>query len=249
MDDAAATYRGGTNGFAPTTPKSGKQLNAQNRSVENYSSYLEQQQKDVAATVGAKIEYSYTLALNGFSANLSAKQAMELSANKKVASLVPDELRHVTAVPSTSFLGLTGPDGVWASLGGVDHAGKGVVVGMLDTGIAPENPSFAGSALGTTPGSDPYLVGSTINFVKGDGSTFTGICQTGEQFGAADCNTKIIGARYFVRGFTLAPRALLRETRMSRRQSTEQVLEPSRELPQQRKSRPIRCVGPAPSRK
>ncbi len=204
VDDAAATYRGGTNGFAPTTPKSGKQLNAQNRSVENYSSYLEQQQKDVAATVGAKIEYSYTLALNGFSANLSAKQAMELSANKKVASLVPDELRHVTAVPSTSFLGLTGPDGVWASLGGVDHAGKGVVVGMLDTGIAPENPSFAGSALGTTPGSDPYLVGSTINFVKGDGSTFTGICQTGEQFGAADCNTKIIGARYFVRGFTLA---------------------------------------------
>ncbi|HRO84584.1 MAG TPA: protease inhibitor I9 family protein, partial [Niabella sp.] len=115
VDDAAAIYRGGTNGFAPTTPKSGKQLNAQNRSVENYSDYLKQQQKDVAASVGAKIEYSYTLALNGFSANLTAKQAAELSANKKVASLVPDELRHVTAVPSTSFLGLDGPDGVWAS--------------------------------------------------------------------------------------------------------------------------------------
>ncbi|HMM82785.1 MAG TPA: S8 family serine peptidase [Terrimesophilobacter sp.] len=201
VDDAAATYRGGTNGFAPTTPKSGKQLNAQNRSVENYSDYLTQQQKDVAATVGAKIEYSYTLALNGFSANLSAKQAAELSANKKVASIVPDELRHVTAVPSTTFLGLDGPDGVWASLGGIDHAGEGVVVGMLDTGIAPENPSFAGSPLGTSPGSEPYLSGSTINFVKGDGGTFTGTCETGVQFTASDCSTKIVGARYFVDGF------------------------------------------------
>jgi subtilisin family serine protease len=201
VDDAAATYQGGTNGFAPTTPKSGKQLNAQNRSVENYSDYLEQQQKDVAAEVGAKIDYSYTLALNGFSAHLTAKQAMALSSNKKVASVVPDELRHVTAVPSTSFLGLDGPDGVWNSLGGVDHAGEGVVIGMLDTGIAPENPSFAGSPLGTTAGSEPYLSGSTINFVKGDGATFTGTCETGVQFTAADCSTKIIGARYFVDGF------------------------------------------------
>ncbi len=201
VDDAAATYQGGTNGFAPTTPKSGKQLDAQSRSVGNYSDYLEQQQKDVAATVGAKIDYSYTLALNGFSAQLSAKQAIELSANKKVASIVPDELRHVTAVPSTSFLGLDGPDGVWASLGGVDHAGEGVVVGMIDTGIAPENPSFAGSPLGTTAGADPYLSGSTINFVKGDGATFTGTCETGVQFTAADCSTKIVGAQYFVDGF------------------------------------------------
>lgn len=204
VDDAAATYRGGTNGFAPTTPKSGKQLNADNRSVENYSDYLEQQQKEVAASVGAQIEYSYTLALNGFSANLSAKQAMELAADKKVASIVPDEMRKITAVPSTSFLGLDGPDGVWADLGGVEHAGEGVVVGMIDTGIAPENPSFAGAPLGTTPGSDPYLSGSTINFVKGDGATFHGKCEAGEQFAASDCNTKIIGAQYFVDGFGAA---------------------------------------------
>lgn len=201
---SAATYDGGTRGFAPTKPKEGKQLNAENRSVENYSDYLTGQQKDIAATVGAKIDYSYTLALNGFSANLSADQAMKLSMNKDVAALAPDELRHLAAVPSTSFLGLDGPDGVWAHLGGVDNAGAGVVVGMLDTGVAPENPSFAGDPLGTSPGAAPYLDGTTINFVKGDGSTFTGECQTGVQFEASDCSTKIIGARYFVDGFTAA---------------------------------------------
>lgn len=201
-DASAATYQGGERGFAPTKPKEGRQLNAQNRSVENYSDYLTNQQKDVAASVGAKIDYSYTLALNGFSANLTADQAIKLSGNKNVIGIAPDELRHVTAVPSTSFLGLDGPDGVWASLGGTDKAGAGVVVGMLDTGFAPENPSFAGSPLGTTPGAAPYLNGSTITFAKADGSTFTGVCQTGVQFTANDCNTKVIGARYFVDGFT-----------------------------------------------
>lgn len=202
VDAAASTYQGGVNGFAPTKPVAGKQLNAQKRAVESYSDYLAGQQKSVASSVGAKIDYSYTLALNGFSAKLTAKQAVELSANKDVASIVPDELQHVTATPSTSFLGLDGPTGVWASLGGVNNAGAGVVVGMLDTGVAPENPSFAGSPLGTTPGADPYLTSaSTINFVKGDGQTFTGTCQAGVQFTAADCSTKIVGARYFVTGF------------------------------------------------
>ncbi len=201
VDASAATYQGGARGFAPTKPKEGKQLNAQNRSVESYSDYLAAQQQDIAASVGATIDYSYTLALNGFAANLTAKQAIELSMNKEVASLSPDELRHVTAVPSTSFLGLDGPDGVWAQLGGTGEAGAGVVVGVLDTGIAPENPSFAGSVLGTTPGADPYLDGTSITFAKGDGSNFTGECVSGVQFAATTCNTKVVGARFFVDGF------------------------------------------------
>ncbi len=201
VDASAATYEGGVDGFAPTKPDDGKQLKADRRSVQSYANYLKKQQKEVAASVGATIDYSYTLALNGFAAHLTTKQAMELSQNKDVAGLAPDELRHVTAVPSTSFLGLDGPDGVWASLGGVGSAGAGVVVGMLDTGIAPENPSFAGEPLGTSPGADPYLDGSTITFAKGDGNTFTGECVTGVQFTAADCTTKLVGARYFVDGF------------------------------------------------
>lgn len=200
-DASAATYDGGINGYAPTRPGEGEQLRGHQRAVQSYAHYLTDQQRDVAASVGVTIDYSYTLALNGFAAHLTAKQAIELSQNKDVVGIAPDELRHVTAVPSTSFLGLDGPSGVWASLGGVGNAGAGVVVGMLDTGIAPENPSFAGDALGTTPGADPYLDGSTITFPKGDGNTFTGECVAGVQFTASDCSTKLVGARYFVNGF------------------------------------------------
>ncbi|MDH6237929.1 S8 family serine peptidase [Cryobacterium sp. CG_9.6] len=200
-DDAVATYDGGVDGFSATKPDTGKKLNTQSRASQSYAQYLGGKQKDAAASVDADIAYSYTLALNGFAADLSAEQAVKLSAEKNVVSMTRDELRQITATSSTDFLGLSGDNGVWNSIGGADQAGQGVVVGILDTGIAPENPSFAGSALGTTAGTDPYLDGSTIRFDKADGGVFTGSCITGIQFTATDCNTKVVSARYFVDGF------------------------------------------------
>ncbi|CAN5223014.1 hypothetical protein BH09ACT2_BH09ACT2_10350 [soil metagenome] len=200
-DPAVATYRGGVKGYAATKPVEGKQLNARAKAVQTYSEYLSSEQKDVAGAAAVTIDQSYTLALNAFSATLTVKQLAALSSDRKVASLAPDELKHVTATPSTSFLGLDGTGGVWDKIGGLDKAGKGIVLGDLDTGIAPENPSFAGSPLGTTAGAEPYLDGTTTTFAKADGATFTGVCQTGEQFTAADCSTKVISARYFLAGF------------------------------------------------
>ncbi|MEO7148217.1 MAG: S8 family peptidase [Terrimesophilobacter sp.] len=200
-DASAATYKGGIKGYAATKPNKGKQLNASQPAVTSYSNYLNGRQKNIAGSVGATIDYSYTLALNGFSATLTTKQAISLSRNRGVATISLDQMYHTTAVPATEFLGLSGPNGVWASVGGTDRAGKGVVIGMLDTGIAPENPSFAGTRLKTTTGTNPYLQGTTIKFVKADGNTFTGTCQNGAQFSVADCSTKIVGARYFVDGF------------------------------------------------
>ena len=200
-DPAVATYRGGVKGYAATKPDAGTQLNARAKAAQTYSEYLTAQQKDVASAAAVTIKQSYTLALNGFSATLTVKQLAALASDRKVASLALDELKHVTATPSTSFLGLDGTGGVWDKFGGLDKAGKGIVLGDLDTGIAPENPSFAGSALGTTAGAEPYLSGTTTTFVKADGNTFTGVCQTGAQFSAANCSTKIISARYYVAGF------------------------------------------------
>ncbi len=200
-DDAVATYTGGVYGFAPTTPDAGARLDPRSRASASYSGYLSGKQKKVAASVDATIDYSYTLALNGFAAELTAEQAAALSAEKDVVAITPDELKHVTATPSTDFLGLSGDDGVWANTGGTDTAGAGVVIGVLDTGLAPENPSFAGDALGSTAGSAPYLDGDTITMTKSDGATFTGECVTGVQFAPSDCSTKIVGARYFVTGF------------------------------------------------
>jgi subtilisin family serine protease len=202
-EDPVATYDGGTDGYAATTPRSGR-LDARSAPAQDYATHLEQGQQEVAGDVGADIAASYTVALNGFSADLTAGQAAELAADRRVASVQPDELLPLAATPSTEFLGLEGDGGVWAETGGVETAGAGVVVGVIDTGIAPENPSFAGDPLGTTAGDAPYLDGDVIRFAKADGGTFSGYCEPGAeggQFAGTECSTKIVGARYFNEGF------------------------------------------------
>jgi len=81
----------------------------------------------------------YTVALNGFSALISQEEAQRLAARKDVALVLPDPLRQPQTDASPEFLGLTGPGRAWDS--GV--TGEGVVVGVIDTGIWPEHPSFA----------------------------------------------------------------------------------------------------------
>lgn len=217
-DEAVATYAGGVDSFAATRAKGGDDLNARSKRAVAYAEHLTDTQEAVAESVDAEIISSYTLATNGFSSRLSAEQAASLAADPRVATVVLDELLHVQqAVASTEFLGLSGDDGVWADLGGIGAAGEGIVVGVIDTGISPENPSFAGEPLGGASGSQPYRDGDAVVFEKADGGTFRGACVTGEQFDASDCSTKLIGARYFVdnyggdyigrdRGEVLSPR-------------------------------------------
>jgi subtilisin family serine protease len=200
-NDAVAAYRGGLAKFPGTQPAPGDDLDAGSRRVADYSGYLASVQEQVADSVDAEITTSYTLTTNGFASALTGDQASALAADPRVARVVPDELLHLTATPSTDFLGLSGADGVWAQTGGVESAGDGIVVGVIDSGIAPENASFAGAPLEAGAGSgtgQPYLDGDTVVFDKADGSTFHGACETGEQFTADDCSTKLVTARYFV---------------------------------------------------
>lgn len=201
-DDPAATYAGGISGYAATKAAAGTQLDASSATVKKYRGYLKDKQKSLLSKVGAKALYSYTTALNGFAANLSSTEAARLAASSSVKAVTPNTLLKVQAEKSTAYLGLEGKNGVWSKLGGVTKAGKGVVVGVLDTGIAPENPSFAGSKLSTkTSSSTPYLSGSTVVYKKSDGKTFHSTEVTGEQWDASDYSTKIIGGHYYVDGF------------------------------------------------
>lgn len=84
--------------------------------------------------------HDYTVALNGFSVITDHDSAERLARQPGVVAVLPDELRHPATDASPEFLGLTGPQGVWEGLG---YTGEGVVVGVIDTGIWPEHPSFA----------------------------------------------------------------------------------------------------------
>ncbi|MEJ5913427.1 S8 family serine peptidase [Pseudokineococcus sp. 1T1Z-3] len=162
---------------------------------------LVQAQDDVADEIGATPVDNLTLVTNGFVADLTPEQAARASLDPRVLEVVPDEILPL-ATTGTEFLGLEGPDGVWADLGGPEGLGDGVVVGIIDTGIAPENPSFAGEPLASIPqDGEPYRDGDEVVFTKSDGGTFRGTCQEGAGFTAEDCSTKVVGARYFVEGF------------------------------------------------
>ncbi|WP_172801984.1 S8 family serine peptidase [Agrococcus carbonis] len=197
-EDALATYEGGITGLAPTAPQRGGELDTDSRAARAYAAHLNDRHEDVAASVGATVAADLTAAVNGFVADLTAEQAEELSRQRGVRSVEANEILQLQSSPANDYLEL---GELWNQVGGMGEAGAGVVVGVLDTGIAPENPFFAGEPLGTTPGDEPYLVGDVITYEKGDGQVFTGVCETGPGFTAEDCSTKIVGARFFLDGF------------------------------------------------
>ena len=154
----------------------------------------------MAARVGAKPRTRFEIGLTAFTAKLTPTQAKTLAATDGVLSVTKNTLRQATDDKnSVDYLKLSGNNGVWSKLGGTAKSGRGVVVGVLDTGIWPESASFAGEALTTSPSGKfvPYRSGNKVIMTKSDGGTFAGVCQTGVQFTRSDCSTKIVGARYF----------------------------------------------------
>ncbi len=132
--------------------------------------------RDSGVTTTKKVN-DYVYALNGFSALITHEEAVKLAANPEVALVIPDELQQTQTDSSPGFIGLTGPAAPWTT--GV--TGKGVVVGIIDTGIWPEHPSFADNGLPAPPtGPLPCEFGNTAH--NPDDAPFT-------------CNNKLIGAR------------------------------------------------------
>ncbi len=184
----AAGYQGGVAGYPATRPTKGERLSTESAPVANYRSYLQSGHERVLDRVGVPVSkrlYDYTAAFNGVGARLTADQAQALAKSPAVTAVFPNERHQLDTNVSPDFLGLTGYNGAWEQLGGTGSkgAGAGLVVGVVDTGIWPENPEvqFANSNVGPIPG-------------------WTGTCKEGEDFTKSDCNDKLIGARYFLKG-------------------------------------------------
>ena len=160
------------------------QENLDTNAAQAKSEAIEETHDEVLEEAGvesdAKVQ-SFTIALNGFSAVMSHKQAESVAGVEGVALVLPDELQQLDTEASPKFLGLTGRNGAWAK----GFTGEGVIVGVIDSGIWPEHPSFADD--GTFPAAPP-LDNSRPNCEFGnvahnpDDAPFT-------------CNDKLIGAR------------------------------------------------------
>lgn len=146
-----------------------------------------QDQSLASAGVSQVPVYRWTEALNGYAVHLSAEQAANLAADPAVVRVEPDSLQRLAARPASGTLGGATVGQAGAGLAVPSRratGGAGVVVGVIDSGLWPESPSFAGApGLGASP------------------RDFLGVCQTGAEWTAQTCNRKVVGARWFVDGF------------------------------------------------
>ncbi|XP_068650350.1 subtilisin-like protease SBT1.3 [Aristolochia californica] len=127
--------------------------------------------------------YSYDTAFHGFAAHLTEEEARRLESSHGVVAVHPETVYQLHTTRSPAFLGLEPEDSTIWSAALSDHD---VVVGVLDTGIWPESPSFSDKGMTAVP------------------SRWKGICESGRGFNSTDCNKKIIGARIFYRGYEAA---------------------------------------------
>ena len=188
--DPVVAYEGGIDGLAATKPRPGAKINPNSPTVKAYVAHLVGAHDATIAGLGrgAHKLHDYVYSFNGFSAVMSARQAVVLAQTAGVLSVTPDEIRPLTTDNSPEYLGLSGEGGLWEQLGGQGAAGENVIVGVVDTGIWPEHPSFA----------DRDSNGKRIyRQVAG----WHGKCEPGEAFNASHCNQKLIGAQYFADGF------------------------------------------------
>ncbi|MGW8226301.1 MAG: S8 family serine peptidase [Anaerolineales bacterium] len=195
IDDPVVAYEGGINGLQATKPGKGQKINPNSAAVKKYKAYLDGKHDAALEAVGAKDNkiYSYGYSFNGFAATLTGAQAKALAAQSEVLTIWSDELRQVETDNSPNFLGLTAEGGAWE----MGYKGEDVIIGVIDTGIWPEHPSFSDQEdFADRPGES----GKRTRVYGPPPADWHGICQSGENWSQDDCNNKLIGARYFKGG-------------------------------------------------
>jgi len=194
LDRPAVAYEGGTAGLAATKPAKGAKIDPNSATVKKYVDYLKGSHDNALQKVGGGDKvYDYSYSYNGFAAKLTDAQAAALQKLPGVITVQQDQVYSVDTSSTPQFLGLTDKGGLWEQLGGPTGgknsggAGEGVVIGVVDSGIWPENPAF----------SDRDANGKLI-YQQLPG--WHGKCVPGEAFNASMCNQKLIGAQYFNAG-------------------------------------------------
>ncbi|KAK4389487.1 Subtilisin-like protease SBT1.2 [Sesamum angolense] len=118
-----------------------------------------------------RIVHSYRAVLKGFAARLSPDEVKDMEKKEGFIAARPEKTLSLHTTHTPSFLGLNQNAGFWNA----SNYGRGVIVGVLDTGIFPQHPSFSDDGMPRPP------------------ARWKGRCE----FSNRTCNNKIIGARDF----------------------------------------------------
>ena len=196
---AVPAYAGGIRNLEATSPRvlGETRLDVRSSAVKAYRSFLAERQDTLLSRVEARIGHSpdvqfrYDLALNGVALRLTAEEATNVATLPGVTRVVRDELRYLQTDNGPAWIGAPGIWGGTATGGAPGTKGEGVIVGVIDTGINTNHPSFAD--IGPVDG---------YNHTNPRAPQFYGLCApvTGLPF----CNDKLIGVYDFTTtpGFT-----------------------------------------------
>jgi uncharacterized repeat protein (TIGR01451 family) len=192
-DEPLATYAGGLPDLAATSPKAtgARKLDVRAADTVRYRAHLATQQdafvRSAESTLGRSITtiYRYATVFNGLAVQLTPQEAAKLVNLPGVRSIQRDQLRHKLTDQSPAFVGALN---IWngTATGGLPGTrGEGVIVGVIDTGIWPEHPSFADD--GSYPA--PVGWGGECTPPRDNSLPYT-------------CNNKLIGVQYFLNAYT-----------------------------------------------
>ncbi|CAL1375521.1 unnamed protein product [Linum trigynum] len=147
---------------------------AESQDLNNwYRTFLPEVTTSSASTLNEdRMVHSYHTILTGFAARLTADEAKAMEYKPGFISARPEKTMHLHTTHSARFLGLQEDRGLW----NLSNYGKGVIVGVLDTGIALNHPSFDDKGMPPPP------------------AKWKGKCE----FKRKVCNNKLIGARNFL---------------------------------------------------
>lgn len=185
--DALASYRGGIDGMAATSPGvTGHDLNLSSAAAKDYTAYLKSNEQAAIAAIEdiapkASVNSRQRIVYGGLAAMVPADKVKEIAKIDGVVAVQKDVLHKPLTDSSAAFLN-TGP--VYDALGGRPTAGKGVIYGNLDSGVWPEHPSFADKGnLNAPPGP-----ARECNFGDNPLTPAVDVFQ---------CNKKLIGGAHF----------------------------------------------------
>ncbi|MEW9551845.1 S8 family serine peptidase [Nonomuraea sp. NPDC050783] len=190
--DSLAAYRGGLPGLPGTSPAvTGKALDPRSADARKYAGHIEDvenaflaelSRKVPGADVGQRIRTVY----GGIALRIPGDKAAEVLKLPGVAAVQEDKPERLLTDSSPAFIGA---DAVYPKLGGSATAGKGVIVGVLDSGAWPEHPSFADRP--GLPAAPPTKDGTPRECDFGDNP----LTPANDPF---TCTNKLIGGRPFL---------------------------------------------------
>lgn len=191
VDLPLALYQGAIPGLEATSPQATRKskLDMKSGATAAYRSYLGGKRSEIISAmegaVGRRIEviFSYDVVFNGLAVYLALG---EVSRVEKVPGVASVSLEKVEQLHTDAGPRWIGAPRVWRGEDGVATRGEGIVVGVIDGGINPENPSFADVGDDGFDHTNPR-------------GRFLGVCdpERPDYDPAFPCNDKLIGAYDF----------------------------------------------------